>query len=67
MTTATEQQMATILARRVDDVAREMMATGVRLSWAQRDEIGDEASDWLRRRLGLTVTTDEAGVTYAAQ
>lgn len=39
---ATSEQLATIRAMRVDDVARAMMADGVTLSWAQADALSDE-------------------------
>ena len=57
---ATKDQMATIDAQRVDDVARDMARDGVDLSYSQADRIGDTGLDWLRTRLGLTcVETDE--------
>jgi hypothetical protein len=60
---ATPIEIDTIEARRVDDTTRQMMAEGVSLSWAQVDALGDEAIDWLTRRLGLTCTTDDKGIT----
>jgi hypothetical protein len=64
LTAATDEQMATIRARRVDDVAREMMTSGVTLSWAQADDLGDEATDWISSRLGLRAETTDRGITY---
>lgn len=64
-TAATESQLATIRARRVDDTAREMMEAGVTLTHEQADELGDEACDWMSRRLGLQMTTDSEGVRFA--
>lgn len=62
---ATEPEVLEILHQRVTDVARRMMAKGVRLTWAQREEIGDAGDGWLRGRLGLSlVTTDGEGVSY---
>ena len=43
---ATEMQMATIGARRVDDVAREMMVHGVTLT---EEQWSDSAAQWLRK------------------
>lgn len=45
-----------IQARRVDSAAREAMTTGFNLTHEQATELGDEAMDWIRDRLGLTVT-----------
>ncbi len=61
-TAATETQIATIRARRVDDTAREMMRAGVTLSHEQADDLGEEAMDWMRSRLGLDVETTDAAV-----
>lgn len=61
---ATVEQMVTISARRVDDVAREMMVHGVHLTHEQRAEIGDSGASWLRTRLGLCSASDEDGVTF---
>lgn len=59
---ATETQIATIRARRVDDTARAMMAQGVTLTHKQADDLGDEATDWIAARLGLRVTETDRGV-----
>lgn len=68
MTTyATPAQLSTIRDRRVDDEARDMMATGVTLSHDQADELGDEACDWIASRLGLHVATDDRGVRYTPE
>jgi len=64
---ATKQQMATIQARRVDDTARAMMRDGLSLTWDEAGIVGDEACDWIARRLGLARTTDEAGVHFASR
>ena len=61
---ATEQQIRSIMARRIDDTTREMMHIGLALTWGEAETIGDEACDWIARRLGLTKTTDEAGVHF---
>lgn len=62
---ATDEQMATIEARRVDDTAREMMDEGVTLTWEQADEIGDEGASWLKSRLGLVSKTSDRGVSFS--
>ena len=62
MSPATEIQIATIRARRVDDTARAMMASGVTLTHDQADDLGDEAMSWLTSRLGLRVTETDRGV-----
>jgi hypothetical protein len=65
-TTATADQIATIRARRVDATAREMMTSGVTLSHEQADDLGDEAIDWLRTRLGLRIETTDTAVVCAS-
>lgn len=56
---ATQEQMATIEAQTVNAVAREMMRSGVKLSYDQSDAIGDVGMAWLESRLGLScVETD---------
>jgi hypothetical protein len=64
--TATEIQIATIRARRVDDTARAMMADGVTLTHEQADDLGDETMSWLSSRLGLTVRETDSGVECVA-
>lgn len=59
---ATEAQIATIRARRVDDVARAMMVDGVVLSHDQADELGAEALGWIGSRLKLRVIETQVGV-----
>mgnify|MGYP003406173510 FL=1 len=63
---ATQIQIDTIRARRVDAIAREMMAYGVGLTHEQADDLGDEAIDWLRTRLGLVVRTTDVAVVCEA-
>jgi hypothetical protein len=64
---ATEQQLATIRARRIDDTARDMMQFGVSLSWEEAEAIGDEGCDWLARRLDLTKAADQEGVHFVVR
>ena len=59
---ATEAQLATIRARRVDATARAMMVDGVTLTHAQAAELGDECLDWIADRLGLSVIETDIGV-----
>ena len=65
-TFATETQIATIRARRVDNVARDMMANGVMLTHDQAYDLGDEAMGWLSSRLGLRINAAESGVMCEA-
>ncbi len=62
MKTATAEQIATIRARAVNDTARAMMLRGVRLTYAQADDLGEEALDWLRSRLGLRSSTTDGWI-----
>lgn len=59
---ATETQLATIRARRFDAAARAMMASGVTLTHAQADELGDDGLAWIADRLELSVIETADGV-----
>lgn len=61
-TYATDEQIATIHKQAYDDEARAMQQSGVSLTWEQADDVGEMGTDWLVTRLGLIVTTDDAGV-----
>ena len=61
--TATATEIAAIASRAVNSITRDLV--GVCLSHEQADEMGDEAIDWLRRRLGYTVRETAAGVEIA--
>lgn len=63
MLNATNAHITAINAQAYNAAAREM-ADGVRLTHEQSDEIGELGKAWLTSRLGLTPTTDDAGVTY---
>ena len=56
-----------IQARRVDSAAREAMDSGFNLTHEQADQLGDEAMDWVRTRLGLTVTETDSCVECRPQ
>lgn len=58
---ATREEIDTIRARRVDDVARNIMRTGIMLTHRDADALGDDGLDWIRQRLGLSVTETERG------
>ena len=62
---ATAEQIDTIEAMRVDDVAREMMAVGVNFTWDEVDSLSGECEDWLSSRLGLRAESDDTRVRYA--
>lgn len=59
---ATDTQLATIRARRIDDNARAMMVDGVTLTHAQAAELGDDGLAWIADRLGLSVVETDIGV-----
>lgn len=61
---AEEDHLDAIRRMAYGDIARDIQQHGIRLTWAQEEECGEEALDWLRQRLGLTATTDSDGVTY---
>lgn len=64
---ATETQIDSIRRHEVSDVTREIMSSGVLLSWAQVGELGDEAIDWMVSRLGLTKSASDSGVLLAVR
>lgn len=64
LTTATEDQITQIRRHAVNDVTREIMAHGVKLTWAQADDLGDETIAWMGGRLGLNKRTTDKGITF---
>jgi hypothetical protein len=64
LTTATEAQIKQLRAHAVNAVTREIMALGVKLTWAQADDLGDETIDWMGGRLGLNKRTTDEGITF---
>lgn len=63
--TATRDQITQLRRHAVNDVTRGIMARGVRLTWKQADDLGDEVLGWMKERLGLAMQTTDAGVTFA--
>lgn len=61
---ATPAQVTQLRRHAVNDVTRTIMTSGVRLTWAQADDLGDEVVQWMRDRLGLTSRTTDAGITF---
>lgn len=59
---ATVAQIKTIRSRAYNATARAMASHGVKLTWGQVDLLGDEAMDWLKRRLNLKTKTTDRGV-----
>jgi hypothetical protein len=62
--TATEVQIIQLRRRAVNDVTREIMANGIKLTWEQADDLGDMVLDWMGKRLGLKSRTTDAGITF---
>lgn len=62
---ATDEQMVEIRRAAVNDITRAIARDGVRLTWSQAEDLGDVATDWLCKRLGLRSSTDSDGVTFA--
>lgn len=48
--------------RAVNDITREISATGCLLTHEQADELGEETLAWMRHRLGLETTETDLGV-----
>lgn len=61
---ATEPQITQLRRHAVNDVTREIMAHGVKLTWDQAEELGDETIDWMSGRLGLNRQTSDTGVIF---
>lgn len=64
ITTATEDQITQLRRHAVNDVTREIMRDGIKLTWEQAHELGDEVIDWMRSRLGLGSRTTDDGITF---
>lgn len=62
--TATEDQITQLRRHAVNDMTREIMANGIKLTWEQADDLGDEVLDWMGKRLGLKSRTTDAGITF---
>lgn len=61
---ATDEQLEQIRRNAVNSVTRDLASTGIKLTWEQADDLGDEPIDWLRNRLGLKSQTTDAGITF---
>lgn len=59
--------LQTIRRQAFDDGARFIVEHGIMLTHDEADEIGDVGFDWLKNRLGLTVTTDDEGVYFLSK
>ena len=64
MKEATSDQITQLRRHAVNTVTNDIKAHGVRLSWGQVDDLGNEVIDWMRSRLGLKSTTSDHGVTF---
>lgn len=62
MKAATDDQIETIRKRAYNQTARDMAHGGVKLTWEQADDLGDQAIDWMRSRLGLRISTTDRGI-----
>ena len=64
MTTNNErgEQLRAIRLRAVNEVTRAIARDGIRLSHDEADEMGEQAIDWLRSRLGMRIETTTEGV-----
>lgn len=57
-------QLEEIRHHAVNDVTREIMSNGIKLTWDEADDLGDETLDWMRTRLGLKSSTTDSGITF---
>lgn len=62
--TPTPAQLRSLRRRAVNDTTRAIARWGVRLTWAQADDLGELVLDWMRQRLDLTSETDEDGIVF---
>lgn len=62
--TATDDQITQLRRHAVNDVTREIMTNGIKLTWDQAHDLGDEVIDWMGTRLGLKSRTTDAGITF---
>ncbi len=60
----TEDQITQLRRHAVNDATREIMWNGVKLTWEQADDLGQEVIDWMRTRLGLQTRTTDAGIVF---
>jgi hypothetical protein len=63
--TATQDQITQLRRHAVNTVTREIMANGIKLTWEQADDLGDEVIDWMGKRLGLKSRTTDAGIIFS--
>ena|SRR3982750_1129576 len=61
---ATEPQIVQLRRHAVNDVTREIMARGIKLTWDQAEALGDETIGWMSGRLGLNRLTSDMGVIF---
>ena len=64
MKAATDDQITQLRRHAVNNVTREIMANGLKLTWAQAHALGDEVIDWMRTRLDLKSSTTDHGITF---
>lgn len=62
MDTITSKQVESVRARAVDDETRAIAERGCLIPWGVADDLGSEAIDWLRTRLGARVTRGADGM-----
>lgn len=62
MDTITHKQVESVRVRAVDDHTRAMASSGCLIPWSVADDLGAEAMDWIRTRLGVRVTRGADGM-----
>lgn len=60
----TNEQLAMVLARRVDATAREAMRSGLSLTHREIEAVGEEGCDWISKRLGLVQQSTDVGADF---
>jgi len=58
------QRLDSLRRMAINDVTRRIAAEGVDLDWEEADALGEEVFDWMRKRLGLNLSTTEGGIVF---
>ncbi len=64
---ATQTTLDALSARVINDITREIMRTGIDLTYDEADELGEEAIDWMGSSLGLRCESTDEGLVFSPQ
>lgn len=57
--------LTTIRCMASNDITRKIRRTGVDLTWAELDTMGEDCVDWLTHRLQMTCTSFDWGCAFS--